>query len=731
MSLSKQLYLIITFTFLLIFTGNTIISVQNTKDYLESESTSKAQDTATSLGMILKSLISNKKDPEIASTINAISDSGFYSSIRLEDNLYTFTDKELLEQLDDITNLQWEVSDVSIDKDYGEIILNSDDNLLDELNELNNEEPNNDEISSQTDNTYTFIPTNKFKNNSFLKINFKASSKDKVLKASVKLKLSKILVNSIRDIKFDDVPQWFIDFIPIHLEEQKSIINDGWKTAAIIYVKANPGVAYLKLYNQVQDELRYSLIAFLISFLLLTISLKLILKPLKDIETLANKISQGSYDTVIKLPWTTELKSVSIAMNSMSEKIKNIIQKLNNNIQKISEEIIKDPLTKLNNKQSFEDELKNCFNTKQNGYMFLIQISKLGEFAQVNGRNSVNNFLKEFANILKNTKNGSSYRFYGSEFAMIIKNINENDVKKIGLEFKKKFEILANKFDKDDIANIGIVSFSQLDTMGTVLSGVSEAYEMAKQIGPNEFYIKKQNNDARGMLEWKSIVFDIIDTQNINIDYIGDILCTKTNNLLIQEAFSSMKDKNNENIPIGIFLSIAQENNKVVDFDKIIVEKIIEYINKNKIKHKILINLSIQSIQDIIFLSWLKDMIKANKSISNQLVFALTAYSISTHINEFETFVKFIEEQNALTMIKRFDIKFVKIDDLKKLKPNSIRLSRDYTSCICEDINKKSLVDSICKISELVNIKVYAESVVDDNDLNIIKTLELDGVSRS
>lgn len=42
MSLSKQLYIIISFIFLLIFTGNFIISVKNTKEYLELESLTKA-----------------------------------------------------------------------------------------------------------------------------------------------------------------------------------------------------------------------------------------------------------------------------------------------------------------------------------------------------------------------------------------------------------------------------------------------------------------------------------------------------------------------------------------------------------------------------------------------------------------------------------------------------------------------------------------------------------------
>ena len=88
MRLSMQLYILITLIFLMVFVGNFLITMQNTKDYLKTEMTIKAKDTATSLGMILKNLISDKTDPEIELTINAISDSGFYKEIRLEDISY-------------------------------------------------------------------------------------------------------------------------------------------------------------------------------------------------------------------------------------------------------------------------------------------------------------------------------------------------------------------------------------------------------------------------------------------------------------------------------------------------------------------------------------------------------------------------------------------------------------------------------------------------------------------
>jgi EAL domain-containing protein (putative c-di-GMP-specific phosphodiesterase class I)/uncharacterized membrane protein len=723
MSLSKQLYFIISIIFLVIFIGNSVITIQNTKEYLKTESISKAQDTATSIGMILKSIISNKKDPEIKSTIMAISDSGFYESIRLEDMFYTFTDKELI-QASNLKNLNVNITDISIDKKYGEVITNNDNELLNELNELENtnEEMNENTI---TDHTYTFIPSNLFKDNSELRIQFMANNEVQY----ANLRLSKVLVEATKVVKFDSVPSWFINLIDLKLEEQKSEINNNWKITAVVYVKANAGIAYLKLYEQFKQTIIYNIFAFIGSILLLIIFLKLILKPLRDIENLSYKIANGSFDTITEIPWTSELKNVALSMNIMSNKIKNIIVKLNKNVKDVSDALKKDNLTSLNNKETFINTLKDKFINKEKGYVFLLRISDLGEFAKVNGQQTINNFLIEFAKILKEVPESQAFRFYGAEFAMIVNEIDELELNKLTKKLKEDFIILAEKINKKDIANIGIIGFDSFDNVGEILSGVTEAYEMAKQVGPNELFIKDKNEDSRGLLEWKELVFDIIDNKKVEVNYIGDVI-DENENISMKEAFSKIKDNEKQDIPIGIFLSIAQENNRIIDFDKIIIMNVINRMKKENIKYKVIVNLATQSIADIKFLQWLRKILEENKQISNQLIFSLTAYSVAKDIELFVEFVNFTKQNNTNSMIKRFDLNFIEIEDIQNINPTCIRLARDYTNGITQDINKKAMVDSICKITELLGIEVFAENVKNDDDYKLIKTLGTKGISR-
>jgi len=214
------------------------------------------------------------------------------------------------------------------------------------------------------------------------------------------------------------------------------------------------------------------------------------------------------------------------------------------------------------------------------------------------------------------------------------------------------------------------------------------------------------------------------------MNYIGDIKDIKNNAIILQEAFASIYDDNNKEIPIGTFVSIAEERNKIVDFDKAVILKVITYILDNNIRHKISINLSFDSIQDISFVNWLTSTINHKSSIADKLVFSLTAYSIAKYTENFNNFVKIVQKNGSEIMIKRFETKFIAIENLKDINPNCIRLARDYTTDINCETHKQMLVDSIIQISKLYNIKVYAESVNNELDYNFVSNLGIDGASK-
>lgn len=737
MSLSKQLYIIIAFIFLMIFTGNFIISVKNTKEYLEIESITKAQDTATSLGMGIKSLLKDKEDPEIETIIKAISNRGFYKEIRLVDAYFTISETQLIRASSNLDDSLWKVSNLKTDAKFGEIEkITSDIDISNELSALENEEIDlNEEVEIEED-TYSFNPSTAYKNGGKITFDFTATNEnDLKVDTSVELSISKIIAKATRDVKFEYIPSWFINMIPINLEEQKSEISNGWKTTAIIYVSANPGDAYAKLYDQVKGAVIYAIIAFIISMAILFIFVQYILKPLKRIEKLANNIAVAKFGTITELPWTSEIKSVAIAMNDMSTKIEAIINKLNRNLENSTKQLSQDELTKLSLKQSFETDMKNMFIHKSSGYVFVVKIFDLATFAKAHTNKEVNNFIKEFADILKSTaiesKKTLAYRFFGSEFTIIGEKFSYEDAVKYTKILQNNLEKLTSKFDKKDIAHIGATPFNPIGTTPEMLQSANEAYEKATLIGTNEAYLRDSNDLSRDMESWRDLIFDIIDNSKFDVKYIGNAtLLNQSSELVMQEAFTSACDKDNVDIPIGTFVSIAEKYEKIIDFDKKVVSKVISHIKSEKIHHDISINLSLESINNTSFIAWLESTLLENKNIAKQLVFSITAYAVAKDMGKFKFFADEVHQCGAKIIIKRFESKFIPLDNIKDFNLDYIRLARDYTCNICNDTSKQNFVESLQELSTLLNIKVFAENVKDEDDLEIIKNYNLYAASR-
>jgi len=736
MSLSKQLYIIIAFIFLMIFTGNFIISVKNTKEYLEIESITKAQDTATSLGMGLKSLLKDKEDPEIESIIKAISNRGFYKEIRLVDAYFTVSETQLIRASVDLDDSLWKVSNLRTDASFGKIEkITSDNEISNELSALENEEIDLSQEEVEED-IYSYIPSQEYKNGGKIIFNFTATNEDGLkVDTSAKININKIIAKATRDVKFDYIPSWFINIIPINLEEKNSEISDGWKTTAIIYVSANPGDAYAKLYDQVKGAIIYTIIAFIISMIILFIFVQYILKPLKRIEKLANNIAVGKFGTITELPWTTEIKHVAMAMNDMSTKIEAIINKLNRNLKSSTKKLSQDELTDLSLKQSFETDMKNMFIHKTNGYVFVIKIFDLATFAKSHTNKEVNNFIKEFAYILKNTtlknKKTIAYRFFGSEFALIGEEFSYEDALKYTKLLQSNLEELTTKFDKKDIAHIGATPFNPIGTTPQMIQSANEAYEKATLIGTNEAYLRDSNDLSRDMESWRELIFDIIDNSKFNVKYIGNAtLLNQSDELVMQEAFTSACDKDGVDIPIGTFVSIAEKYEKIIDFDKKVVSKVINHILVNKINHDISINLSLESINNTAFIAWIERKILEHKNIAKQLVFSVTAYAVAKDMGKFKFFADEVHKCGAKIIIKRFESKFIPLDNIKDFNLDYIRLARDYTFNISNDTSKQNFVESIQELSTLLNIKVFAENVKDEDDLEIIKSYNLYAASR-
>ena len=86
MGLAQQLVTILTILLFGVFGGSFALGVHQAKSYLDRQLGAHAQDTATALALSLRPYVAKQDGVTAQSLVDAISDGGFFSVVRVEDN---------------------------------------------------------------------------------------------------------------------------------------------------------------------------------------------------------------------------------------------------------------------------------------------------------------------------------------------------------------------------------------------------------------------------------------------------------------------------------------------------------------------------------------------------------------------------------------------------------------------------------------------------------------------
>ena len=534
--------------------------------------------------------------------------------------------------------------------------------------------------------------------------------------------------------QIEGVPDWLLTLVPMKTATAVSEISSGWSISGTLYVSSNPGYGYLKLYQQGKATLTYSLLLFFCAVVLLIFALRVTLRSLKDIEKQANEISSGQFTIIKKLPWTLEVRNVAKSMNSMSDKIGGMVSRLNGKLESLSDNLKRDPLTGLFNQSTFDEDFKHSLAAGDSGYAAFIKIDELAQIAKDQGNQSVDQLLIEFASRLNSIERNdmTTYRLYGSEFALLCPHVEQKDLQGLADKLQTAISELASSYNIDDLVHIGIARYDRTSESNKLMPALLEAYEQAKNIGNNAYFIKEDIDTSMTELEWKAAILSSIENNTPEITFTAQAynFQGKTEEKVMEEAFTVVKDHQGNALSIGTFFSMAQEFDLVEEMDKCIVNKIINLMEESQHATPVTINLSMVSVSSAEFKSWLQTRVASSTVKRELLAFSVTAYSAAKDLTAFANFSVFVKSFGATTLLKRYSSDIIAVDMLKDLHIDYVRLARDLTSNMRGNVSKPDFLELMQEVSSLLDIKVLAEGVTEDDDFESVKKAGLFGISR-
>jgi len=489
-----------------------------------------------------------------------------------------------------------------------------------------------------------------------------------------------------------------------------------------------------ELINQHLSELSVFLIELLLIILVLTAFFawfvdRFIIKRL-------SALNEALYHTARTQDYSTRLPEKG--QDDIAQAYKNFNKLIKNTdtlTATLQDQVIRDNLTGLYNRfyisqKLLERFLKEPFDPKQ---VYALCNFNLDLFKTINdsyGHSTGDQFLKSLSEeltkaqqaILGKTPNYLA-RLSGDEFALLITNIDQKQLKEILLQFQKTIQHFEFHYLNQTLkvnVSVGAILFDNTYQDNEVLlSAADTACAQSKKRGRGR--ISTYWIDSEELITEKNVLswFHRIQTalkQEAFVVYLQPIIASATNSdkTPSYEALIRLKDGDKILSPF-FFMEPAERFNLTPEIDFYMVEKITQHLMQNPeflndVKH-IAINLSgitlssSQSAQHII------RIIEESGVPYNKLCFEVTETSALSNFEKAISFIEQLRDKGCKFSLDDFGTGVSSFDYLYKLPVNYLKIDGSFITDIATDPVKKEMVIAMQKIAVLMELETVAEFV--------------------
>jgi EAL domain-containing protein (putative c-di-GMP-specific phosphodiesterase class I) len=650
-----------------------------------------------------------------------VNKSDYIKNVKIDLKRFVFSKDTLLFKTPSFNDKTWELGNIEIDVKYGTI------------------------INLKNSYFYEFIPSPNFDIQEDLIIRYQAYKGQEIKNFITKLNF--LVQESVYVKVHENIAPDLVSFI--YDEDFDADVNkidlDGLTIGSVSY-EFDDTITNYEIYSFLLKLFIYTLVVFLpilivINFYQKYVYKNYVLKPIGYLNDYMNNILEHKFKKIENKRFEDieDFKSLTDNITKVSSSMASLVNELNISKETLERKLSTDNLTGLANKKTFELDIKSMFVSSSEAYIMNIKIENLKMIKSSNkGDANHDEFIQSFANSINDTVHKYKkldvkfYRFFGLEFYMIIKKINFDECEKI---VKNILDNLENKLSgsyslPNNFANVSGIPFDSYGSLFSIIENTKTTYEEIDKSMKNNFLIKETIDSNEEVNHLEENVKDIIDNKKFSIEFIADTYSLYDSSIIMKELKPILLDEDNNEIPIGSFVSISEKLNKVIEFDTEVILKALSFIQENKIDYKIAVNLSIDTISSNEFYKFISKIVDQTSLLNDNIIFSITSYTASLNKSRFVSFVKRMNEFNIEVLLKRYQTNEISLEDLSSIKLSYIRMHKEYTNNISSDLVKKHKIKNIIIFGELNDIKILGDSVHEEKDYGLLDRLDLYGTSK-
>lgn len=466
------------------------------------------------------------------------------------------------------------------------------------------------------------------------------------------------------------------------------------------------------------------LIAFTIMFLLLK---KYISKPLE-------KLRQYAYYNN-EVPKSFTIKELEVIRHSMVD----TFSRLENEKKELYLMARTDSLSGLANRNSLNEFLERLIPiSKRNEKEFAFLFLDMDNFKTINdslghniGDELLQNISKKINKILRPTDFVA--RIGGDEFAIIIqdyKNYVElsSIVDRVQKYISKPWLIQTNPLNIS--CSIGIALYPKNGTsIVSLMKNADIAMYEAKKLGRNQyhFYTEELNDSVQKIISLTKDMKEALEKNQYELYYQPKV-DIKTSKIVGAEALIRWNDPKKGLISPNDFIPLAEENDFIKELGKwIITEAISQYVKwrKENIDITIAINISAKQLDEHNFAENLISLLNKHQIKHSKIDIEITEYMFLKQTSQTNSNLQKLHNAGINISLDDFGTGYSSLSYLKKFPINNLKIDKSFL----DDYNSEKgsiFLETIIKMGQMLNMKVIAEGVEDEKQLNYLKEISCD-----
>ncbi len=531
------------------------------------------------------------------------------------------------------------------------------------------------------------------------------------------------------------VPQWFVNLVPLTPPAMTREVTYNWAKRGTIFVQGHPGYAYQAYWRAAQEALLWFLFLALVSTLAIGLVLRMILRPLKGMETQALALTRKQYIAQPQVPKTRELRRVVEAMNQMVRKVHQMFEEQSQNIEELRRQAYRDDLTGLPNPRATRAQLSERLDYRQDFgpcALLYVHIDKLQALNQALGSDKTDNFIRLLAEQLNDicTRAGDhvSGRLSGADFTLLVKLPAPDQLQRIvngllsGIDQDYR-QLHQSETQAAAPVYVGIALGNDQTGATQLQSNARLAIEKALQGSSRVHQIQAPGDPQPIDKSWHEHVRAAIEHEQIFLQ-AQPVISTDERQLHL-EVFARILNRDKNPCSAGDFISVVREQGLMTEMDRAVVNHALQYLQQSPSGSALAINLSNESVCAPGFRQWLLERLSTLNE-RTRLCIELNEASVLKNLAGIEGLRNALRTLGCRFGVDNFGVHPSGFGYLYTLQPDYIKIDGSLLHDIDNNPQDQFFVSSLISVAHSLDIAAYAERVERPSQLTQLLRLKID-----